>query len=365
MLEGNWRSIVDAQRIRPSESRDAQSRPSQAYFASVSGLSETVTATDFGGGRTINITHPAMGVRSWFRFLPEEGASAIIAQRSDTASQEVLYYDNANASAKIAAYLRGVGHYRNLANGELDLSSSGLAQTHWSSRGKLSLRGGAISGWLDNDTLEAGFRAPTHRRLLHDYMHSSALIGEERFGLVFRGAGPERKYVRYRGDFAREYVRQLNAEGDQALAYTHEGHVHDADGNILKAPSNRPLRLLSQWSTEGTGESSANCAGSRIQNMIDSTGNVWWDLPASASIGWTTRIAGGGFRIEAEKGIQASSRDTIEINSASDMTAQSTGVLTIRGRTAVNITSDVVINISAPSVMINGRIVATTPAPIK
>jgi len=350
---------MDRSRQRPTEAGDGQARPAQAHLSAISGVTEGAIATDFGGGRAIQLTHPAMGIRAWIRFMPEEGSSAVLTQRADTAAPEVLYYSGSKSATKVDAYLRGVGHYRPMNLGEAEVSSSGFAQTYWTKQGALRLRGGIITGWLAQDELEVGFRAPIHRRLLHDYAHESPLVAEERFGIVWRKGDDhtKRTYIKRDGDYAREYVRSLNFEGSPGtLVHHQEGHVIDTDGVDITSPVGNPLRALSKWyNTTGSGA---------VSHQIDEAGNVWWKLPTSADIGWATDIPKGTFRITTGRKIQLSAKTNIDIASSGNMTLSARGVLSIVGGLTLNLSSSGAITITAPNVTIKGRIVQDLPTPI-
>jgi hypothetical protein len=347
----HWTRAVDTARVRPSEERDGASRPSQAHFGSISGLTEKGTATDFGGGRPVGITHPAMGVRAWIRFIPEEGSSAVLTQRSDTGEPEILYYSGSRASTKIDAYLRGIGHYRPLDLGEVEISSSGLAQTFWSRRGGLYMRGGTTQGWLVNDDQEVGFKAATHRRLLHDYSHDRVLSGEERFGLVWRKGDnhTKRKYIKKDGDFAREYVRAISFEGSPTdLVVYREGHVYDEDGEPVTSPIGSHLRVSGRWyNADGNGY---------LSHEVDDSGNVWWTTPNTATTGWTMHVPKGTYRLKAAEKIQLGAGSDVEF-SGQNMTIHARGILTLKSNVAINIDGGPAVAIQGASVTIKGRVV--------
>lgn len=345
----NWMDGVDRARQRPSEEGDGQARPSQAYLDSISPLDETAVATDFGAGRVIQVSHLAMGLRSWLRYMPEEGSAAVLTQRSETAAPEILYYSNSKASVKVRAYLEKKGHYRPLQPGEFELSSKGFAQVYASKRGSLHLRGGVVTGWLSQDQQEVGFRGATHRRLLHDYHHDSALSGEERFGVVWRKGGThdKRLYVRKGGDFAREYTRNLRFSGSpRDLVKYQEGHVIDEFGEEVLSPIRTPLRVYGRWFNK-------NGNGSLTQS-VDEQGNVWWRTPDTADTGWTFQIPAGNMRMEVGEKVQIGARSDIELTGR-HMTISARGRMIIRAAVSVIIESDGAIELTAPNVKIKGR----------
>jgi len=358
MIFEHWSAAANRLRERPSEERDGKARPAQAYLQAISSTTEEVQASDFGGGRMVEVTHPAMGIRSWIRYMPEEGSSVVVTQRSDTAVPEILYYSGSTAAVKVAAYLNRKGHYRQLTPGETEISSYGFAQAFWSRRGTLHMRGGITRGWLSHDELEVGFKAPTHRRLLHDHIHDDALVGEERYGLVWRKGDDhtERVYVKKDGSYAREYVRTLNFEGAPAVLVDYrEGHVHDEEGEELLSPIGSPLRVRGRWYNQDGDE--------YVSQQIDHDGNVWWKLPNDATTGWTLQIPKGTFRLEAGEKVQIGARSDVEFTGR-NMTIRARGTLSIWGAVAVNIGSDGAVVIDAPNVTLKGRAVTDLPTVI-
>jgi len=357
MIFEHWSRSIREARQRPAGDSIGADKPVQAHLASISTLAEEALSGDYGGGRPTRITHPAMGVRAWIRFMPEEGSAAVVTQRAETGESEITYYHSSPALPKVEAYMRGQGHYRNLELGEIEVSSFGFAQAFWSHRGALHLRGGITRLWLSHDELEVGQKAATHRRLLHDHNHDG-FGAEERYGVVWRKGDDhtKRKYVKFRGQFAREYARSLTFSGSPATLFDHlEGHVIDAEGEEILSPVQTPLRRRSRWYVSG---------GTRyVQWQIDEDGNAWWTLPKDATTGWTTKVPKGTFRVTAGQKVQLGAKQDVEITGR-NVTLRARGVLHLRAGVAVNIMADGAVAIQGASVTINGRPVAASTAPI-
>lgn len=356
MMMEHWSSAMDRARARPAEERDGAKKPTQAYFSAVAPTTEQAVATNFAAGEPIDLSHPAMGVRSWIRFMPEEGSSAVVSQRSDTATSEVVYWSGSRAQTKIDAYLRGVGHYRVLDLGEVEISSAGLAQAHFTRRGRLALRGGTTRGWLSNDEQEIGWKAATQRRLLHDHQHSNALVGEERYGLVWRYQDDDysqRVYIKKDGDYAREYLRSLSFEGTPGeLAVYREGLLYDFEGEEMTGPTGAHLRVYGRWANaDGTG---------KVSYDMDEDGNIWWQQPATATTGYTFNSKKGTIRLKAGDKMQLGADNDVEF-SGQNMTIHARGIMTLKSDAAINIDGGAAVSIVGANVTIKGRIVKDGP----
>lgn len=357
MLFDNWaQAIKDYGRRRSGEESEGESRGSQAVLDQISGTQERVFSSDFGGGRTMRVTHPFVSIRSWIRVMPEPGTAAVVQTRADTQESEIVYYWSGFPEDRITDYYNQKGHYRSLFPGEIEISSTGIAQSMWSARGALHLRGGVVRGWLHNDLLEAGFKAPVHRRLLHDYSHD-LLTAEERFGAVWRKGSlhTERKWVKVEGNFAREYSRFLSYSGTPPdLVRYQEGHVIDEMGKQSKSPIRTNLRIWGRW---------FDVDNEAMALQVDEHSNIWLTLTNRATTGLTLRIPKGNLRIEAGENIQLGAVSDVEI-SGYHMIVKARGVLNLEGTQAVNITSSGAVSITAPNIQINSRVVHPGVQPI-
>jgi hypothetical protein len=210
------------------------------------------------------------------------------------------------------AYAAGRFPYRDLAPGEIEISSRGWAQAYFSDRGLLALRGGVITAHLSQDRLESMQNAPTHVRQLHK--HAPDTLGdEERYGVVKR-PNPENAsreiYVKTElegGDerFAREYRRDLKPGGGapNILVEHVEGDVVDQEGEVENlAMTGKPLRARSRYYTpqENT-----------LTISIDEEGNFQIQLPDDAEEGGRMSIPEGGLRITVKKDIELNTEQNI------------------------------------------------------
>ena len=347
---------------KASDEKEGINKPVLGVADNVSPETERVSMSDFGGGAPTRVTHPFVSIRSWIRVMPEEGTAAVLTRRGDTAVSEISYYWSGSPESRISKYRQGVGYYRPIDRGEFELSSYGMAQVYGSRMGALDLRGGITRGWLSNEDLEVGFKAPVHRRVLHDNS-SDAVRGEERFGVVWRRPGfteriaknTLRSWKKVDGSFAKEYVRTLSFGGTPAVLVDHrEGHVFEDDGSRPLAPTRKPLRRRTVW-YDSRNEPSTD--------MMDEDGNSWEILSPNATSGRTFRVPNGRFVIEAGTDIRL--RASKDINcTATNMVVKVNDVIHIEADIALKLISRGMIQIDAPIIELNGRAVNIAIAPI-
>ena len=279
---------------------------------------EKVGLSYHAGQATLDTLHPYLGADSWIRAGAEAGQFMLAAQRPDSQAPDLLAYSGQNNSVRVEAYEAGVGLYRPLAPGEIELHSKGLAQTHYSRRPTLEQRGGVVRDWLDQDRLEAGARAPLHARHLH-LKRSSTMGDEERLGVVTRPvSATETKYVRSGrvidpafganfvasavasgivaepGPWAKEHTRILKSGAltPEKLIDIREGDVIDDAGEVMNLrKSGEPLRFKGEWFTEGA-------LGGALYVGIDKDGNFSVSLPDDATVGGDVSIPAGDFSLQ-------------------------------------------------------------------
>lgn len=352
----HWAKIVRDNKPRMAEAIEGFQKGTLAVAESISTSTEEVNVSGFGVGKATRVTHPYMGVRSWIRVMPEPGTAAVVAVRGDTAEPEISYYWSGLPWNKVKEYLAGQGHYRPLNIGEIEVSSYGLSQAYFSRRGNLRLRGGVTTIWASNDELETGSKAPTHRRLLHDHSHND-IVSEERYGVMWRKGDDHTKriYPKKNSSFAKEYIRSLTYSGVPYILFQHqEGHVFNSAGEEVTSPAGYGLRLYKRW---------WDSSNSVISHMVDENSNVWWILTDKATVGWTTKIPKGTFRLEAGDKIQLGAQKDVEIT-GENMIYKARGTLYIQGDKAIVLQSYGAIQLSSANVQINSRVVLPGENPI-
>lgn len=368
------RKIIDRSNQITGKLRTSTGATFQGTVDSVSGERQTAHLSYSGGGFTTPLPMPYDGAYSWIRAIPDTGSMALLSYRVDTSETTFIRYLNDVPEKKIAGYNAGNNLYRPLVAGELEVHSSGLAQSYYSQRPSLEQRGGVIRSWLDQDTMESGQKAPIHARQL--WQHRSTTIGdEERFGVVRRpvtlnvanaallGQTKSSNFFMYPypdfstpggvpaafstlsqtiaaateataaltgtfkvRPFAKEYLRVLKNPlypiPPTNLIDIREGQVFDDDGIQVVGDNGAYLRAKYEYFTSLN--DSTRC-------QIDELGNVAWNLSLGAIQGWVTQIPFGAFKLTAKAGI--------ELRTATSIYTSSTFSTSINASTELSMTS--------------------------
>lgn len=366
--------IVDRSNQITGKNRTRTGATFQGTVDSVSGEKQTAHLSYSGGGFTSPLPMPYDGAYSWIRAIPDTGSMALLSYRVDTSETTFIRYLNDVPEKKIAGYNSGYNLYRPLVAGELEIHSSGLAQSYYSQRPSLEQRGGVIRSWLDQDSMESGQKAPIHTRQL--WQHRSTNVGdEERFGVVRRpvtlnvanaallGQAKSSNFSMYPypdfstpggvpaafstlsqtiaaaseaagaltgtfkvRPFAKEYLRVLKNPlypiPPTNLIDIREGQVFDDDGVQVIGDNGAYLRAKYEYFTSLN--DSTKC-------QIDELGNVAWSLSLGAIQGWVTQIPYGAFKLSAKAGI--------ELRTATNIYASSTLSTSINASTELSMSS--------------------------
>jgi len=184
----DWRSVIARTGDRHNQltGNNVSSGLFKAFIDTATGETQSGKFIYSGGERTIPLPMPFQSSTSWIRAIPEGATPVLAAYRSDLTGETVcLNYMIDSPKDILAAYETQLNIYRPLLPGEIEVNSRGGAQTFYSARPVLEQKAGAVRMWLSQDRVEAGFKAPTHVRYLHE--HNSNKVGdEERFGVVKR-----------------------------------------------------------------------------------------------------------------------------------------------------------------------------------
>lgn len=288
---------------------------------------ETVRTQSPAGDKVVSVLFPFQTNGAWIRGAPEPNTSALMVTRSDTQEPEMLRYFERDGFARIDSYRADASKtpYRMLNPGELDLASSGLVQQWFGSVPVMDRSAGAVTESLNQDTLTAEVRSPTHVRALH--LNQRGSIGdEERFGVVQRWRDKgltgksryRRKWVKSDrldlsvgtllnagvgfevGPWAKEYLRILSSGASlpDQLVEIREGDVIDDDGDQITSDwTQKPLRAMRRYYTS---------LGQFVSSEIDEAGNVLLTLPRQALDGLSVRIPFGDFAMSVGQAMKLS-----------------------------------------------------------
>lgn len=291
-MSGAGRIIRDARRMHATEMQYA-TRPYGVVTTATNPETDAVTHNGPRGGRTVPITHPYLGPSSWIRVMPERSTRMIIDSRSDSGETFTSAYMAEDAAGRLirATYEDNRFYYRRLQEGEIEITSRGLAGAHFGEDGTLSLRGGPLLNTLDVPKLESNTKAPTIiQRALDNNI--SEISSETRFGVVKRFTDtdqPQELWVKVTpegGDevFAKEYLRHVSSKAPPYTLVDHrEGHVVANDGSEpTSSITGKKLRSRTLYGTVRLEETVSE---------IDVEGNVNLIIPDNASYGLNISVS--------------------------------------------------------------------------
>jgi len=308
----NWQQDLVQQEDRERGQRAALTQPFEMLVTSINNDTEEGKFSYYGArDRKLTLTHPFASAGAWIRAMPEEGSLYLGQFRADEANPQVMNTITRSALKRNDSWRKNQGIYRPLFPGEIEVSSTGIGQIHFSRRPKTEMHGGIINRWADQDKLLAADRSPIHNKQFFQYT-SNQLGDEERIGIVSRpkkldaptavantsdatnNLGEystwEVSYPKVRENFAAEhFVSMKNPanESPEILFNYQRGHVLDADGaQILQDKTQIPLRYRSEYF--------ANDDTSTIHE-IDEKGNTFIQLATAAAEGYELDIPAGNY----------------------------------------------------------------------
>lgn len=289
---------AQAVRSRATESQYA-TRPYGVVTTSVNPETDEFTYTGPRAGRTAPISHPYLGPSSWIRVMPERSTRMILDSRVDTGETFTSAYMAEAGAGKLirATYEDSRFYYRRLREGEIDITSTGLASAHFGSDGTLSLRGGPVTQVLDTPNLELNQKAPT-------VIQRSLDNSTTRFGVVKRRTEedqPQDVWIRITPDggdevFAKEYMRVLTSKSSPFSLVDHrEGHVVADDGTEpTSSVTGKKLRSQTKYGTSNREESVLE---------VDIEGNMNVSLSDSSSYGINVQVSRTDIKLVAGRDV--------------------------------------------------------------
>lgn len=293
-------TIRNFQRLHAVDENYA-TRPYGCVIVSSNPETDEVTYDGPRAGRTIPVAHPYLGPTSWIRVMPEQATRFVLDSRADGGVFTSAYIaEEASGSQIRATYDDHRFYYRRLSEGEIDITSKGVAGAHFSKDGTLSLRGGPMTAVLDVPRLEYNVKAPTviHRVRNNDV---TQLSSEHRLGVVKRkaqsssGSGVTTdNWVKVSSDsgdseFGMEHLLVLTSVGTpERLIFHREGHVVDEDGTEpTSSITGKKLRRLTEYGTINDEVTSVE---------VDVEGNYAVLVPDQAETGYTLQVTKADIR---------------------------------------------------------------------
>ncbi len=251
--------------------------PSGALVVSSNPKTGKVTWGGARGRQESPVAHPYIGPTSWIRVSPERSTKMIVSYRGENLEPYIASYvaediEGTSNTSLIDATNAGKFYFRVLKEGEIQITSTGVADVSALANGNLELRGGAVLSVYDNVNMEIRDEAPVHRRSTLD----SPLVGignEERFGVVTRPSPVDqtaRIMVTTGGAPAKEYIRHYTHESlNVPLVDLREGIVVD-DNGVPVLTSGLKTRLRLRYGTT---------SNQTVDVVIDEAGNTAVKVP--------------------------------------------------------------------------------------
>jgi len=349
----DWRGqSIQAQRRTNQISGDGASTGLfAAYIEASTGVTQSGTLVYSGGSRDISMPMPYDGNTSWIRVVPDSGSPALAGFRSDTQEPVFINYFNSNPKLKLDAYTAGTNLYRPLKPGEIELNSSGSAQSYYAARPLLEHSAGVVRSWVNQDRLEAGAKSPLHTRQLWEYKSAPLipsleagtpiLLGdEERLGVV-------RRPYSFLLDPATLAPRSGAAVSSAAAAASSEA-LSAASLALASVPPNTALaasltQLAANLAQEATLSYSFNYFDYPYPNFttaagIISTATLTTTQAVAASAGAAASLAVGGFepRVFAKEYVKIINNPLYKLGSNNPQVAASNPTLVAATATLLN-----------------------------
>ena len=159
----NWQQEMVMNDERERGQRAALNQPFGMLVTSINSDTEELKVSYYGArDRQLTVSHPFASSGAWIRAMPEEGTTYIGQFRADEANPQVMGTVSREVIKRNDAYKKNQGIYRPLFPGEIEVSSTGVAQLHFARRPKVEMHGGIVNRWADQDKLLAADRSPIH-----------------------------------------------------------------------------------------------------------------------------------------------------------------------------------------------------------
>lgn len=332
----NWQQELVMNEERERGQRGALNQPFGMLVTSINSDTEECKFSYFGArDRLLTITHPFSSSGSWIRAMPEEGTTYVGQFRADEANPQVMSTVSREVIKRNDSFKKNQGLYRPLFPGEIEISSLGAGQLHFSRRPKTELHGGIVNRWADQDKLLSADRSPIHNKQFLQYK-SNELGDEEKTGIVGRakkldGATAvantqdpttasgefstwEIAYPKVRDNFAAEHFINMKNPANESpvvLFNYQRGHVLDNAGvQITQEKTQIPLRYRSEYF--------ANDDSSTIHE-IDEKGNTYIQLATAAVEGYELDIPAGNYvkTVDLEQNVTIGGSHFLTVNQSS------------------------------------------------
>lgn len=326
-----WQSDVWKQKRTANSQSQGLDKPYSSRVASVSPQNEQAIVQNFSTkGRAFPIPHPFVSIESWIRAMPQNGTNYLTFTRADSNKPQMTSTFFDDSSSRVNSYLGGLGTYRPLFPGEIEINSLGLSQIHFARRPIMNSKAGVIERTMNQDHLKTYDRAPIHHRTF--FLNKSGTLGDEhKIGIVERYRNSWQKfYPKVNDNFiAEEYLELKNpaeSGGPAVMFRVQRGFVVDAEGKpINHAVTSLPLRHQEIYFANDDTDT---------RHEIDELGNYLVRLSPAAAEGYQLSVPNGNAVYRVNKDWNA------DIEENRTTTIGGTDALDISGARRVIVTED-------------------------
>lgn len=317
------------ERIKQSEI-PLKDSPTLGMILSVSGSDEQMSVSS--SPSRVTIVHPFMSMTSWDRAIPEAGSTVFVKYNKDVNEPVMTNYRLLTPKESIDNYNSGTGLYMELAPGEFQRLSSGLAYTYHSNKMAKESFAGLVGYTLDGESNTYLEKAPTFVKLLHQ--HEVGTIKDTyRLGVVRRPVtSVTTKIVKdvLNNCFAKEHTLILVNKKGVLLDYREGNVVSDLGTFDICSATGNQLRSSKKVYT-----SSSNYTLKEIDNL----GNIFIKTSKDAVSGLNLDVTSGRFVGSIGKDLSLTVTNDISVLGNSDISLTSKKSVKIDGSTNIDITA--------------------------
>jgi len=273
----------------------------------------------------VTVQHPFCSISSWDRAQPEAGSLINVEFNKESNTPIMIGYRNYDPEKLVSAYNEGNSLYRELAEGELERMSKGMAYTFHTDRPLQQVRAGICEETYDGEKGISFKKSTLFLSQLH--LHVSARLEDEcRLGVVrrYKTALTTKLIEAPKGEtgFSKESTLVLLSSDGKLLDYR-EGHVVNDDGtHAMSSQTGNFLRVRKKVFTKNE---------NYLLEEIDNKANVLIKFPTDATKGLNLDISNGSLQVSIGKDASIISTDQMLIKADGKSTATFGGYLTKLG----------------------------------
>jgi hypothetical protein len=318
MWNRDWRQLRGE--LDRAESRnDFLTKPYLGQIRGYDSSQDKIKVAGPTGEPTIPLSHPFISANAWIRAIPENNSSVWLHSRQDNQRLGMLGYSNDVLGNRVSDFNTGLGVYRELKPGEIEINSYGIAGLYARRDGTLEIRGGLVYGEYSHPRLEHWVRAPLHNRRL--VLNEDNQIGdEERYGAIRRyrdekAANPT-SIKNEDGTIRKEYYRDLKwvPKGSKSSKFL----VRMQEGDVVDEKSSQKTQDVTELNLRFLKEFYTKNGTSNLSIQVDENGNYYVSLPNEAETGGQMTIPAGAFLAQIAKDMEFQIQKSFKVMAANN-----------------------------------------------